>query len=175
MLPVVIVGGALGADETFRRYVREVAEKRSSAELLAGRYARSGAGRRVIAAMLTEASQASPEAATTRLMNMSRRRAVYVNAPPEAADPKNALQERYVEVLFRGAELLVWRGQGRCLRCGAELAEDNQGLYCGAHDGRDLEKSREQAAMTTTLRAVAEELGIASDRPRARRVRRTKH
>jgi hypothetical protein len=169
MLPVIVLGGVLGADETFRSYAMEVADNPHRAGTLAGRYAHSGAGRRAIEAMLIEASNAPPQALTTRLMNMSRKRAVYVEQPLADTDPKNALQERSLTKLGLGAEVVARRGARRCLECGAYRVEG----YCESHypleHGR---QERDNDAARVILRAAAEEMGLPADGPKARRVRR---
>jgi hypothetical protein len=169
MLPVIVLGAVLGGDETFRSYALEVADNPRRVAHLAGRYAHSGALRRAIAAMLIKASQAPPEALTTRLMNMSRKRAVFVEQPLEDTDPKNALQERYLLKLFRGARVVAHRGARRCLECGAYRVEG----YCDSHYPLEHgQQARDNDAARVILRAVAEQIGIPSDGPQARRVRR---
>lgn len=169
MLPVIVLGGVLGADEAFRRYALEVADDPSRAYPLAGRYARAGAGRKAIVAMLTVASEAPPKALRTRLMNMSRKRAVYVEQPLEEADPKNALQERYLARLGRGAQVVARRGARRCLECGAFKVDG----YCESHYPLEHgQQSRDNDSARVILRAVAAQMGFPTDGPEARRVRR---
>ena len=169
MLPYIALGAALGADQTFRRYAAEVADAPERADGLAGRYARSGAGRNVMSALLLIASQAPPSALTTRLMNASRKRAVYIGQPLENTDPKNALQERFVSKLHRGAQVITRRGAHQCLQCGAHKVRG----YCQSHSPLEHgQQNRDRDAARMTLRAVAEQMGIDSDGPAARRVRR---
>lgn len=169
MLPVVVLGGELGRDETFRRLALEVVGDGPRAYSLAARYARSGARRWAIAAMLIEASVAPPDALTTRLMNMSQRRAVFLNQALEDADPRNALQQRYIAKLFRGARIVARRGAHRCLECGAFRVSG----YCDSHYPLEHgQHARDSDAARVILRAVAEQLGISSHGPQARRARR---
>lgn len=81
----------------------------------------------------------------------------------------NALRPERIKALRRGARFLVLRGRRECLQCEARLATDNRGLHCSAHRahaGSDL------ATLTSTLRDVAEQIGIPTDGSQARRVRR---
>lgn len=170
VLPVEVLGGALGRDETFRRYALQVADDPARAALHARRYTRSETGRRVLAAMLLEASQAEPRLIETQLMNMGRQRGVWLEAPLEDRDPTHALQKRYLAKLLRGATVVVRRGAGCCLQCGAYKVA---ATYCESH--RPLEHgqaARDKDAARVILRAVAEQMGIPADGPEARRVRR---
>jgi hypothetical protein len=171
--PVVILGDVLAHDETFRDHAREVARDTTQADVVAARYAHSGAGRRAIAVMLMEASRcctAPVGVIATRLMNMSRNNGVFVEAPRDATEATNALQKRARDQWIRGAELLVRRGARRCLNCGAHRVRG----YCAAHKLEYGEPERDEYAMRATLRAVAEQLAIASDGPQSRRARRSK-
>ena len=102
MLPVIVLGAVLGNDETFRRLAREVDGDDEQAHRLSARYVRSGAGRRAIAAMLLSASTAPPNALTTRLMNMSRRRAAFIDGPPDEGDARYALRGETLGAFQRG-------------------------------------------------------------------------
>jgi hypothetical protein len=166
MLPVVVLGAELGVDETFRRYALDVAGDPPRADAIAVRYARSGVGRRAVATLLREATVAPPGLLTTRLMNMSTRRASFVDAPLAPGDPQNALQTRYLETLQRGALVVARRGARRCLACGAYRVIG----YCDSHDLEWGRAERDREAARVVLRAVAEELGLESPKaPKARR------
>jgi len=175
MLPVVIVGCALGGDPTFGRYAAEVAENPSSAHGLAISYCKRGAGTRAVEAMLLEASRdPRPALMATRLMNMGARNAVFLEAPLEPGDRRNAIQARTIATFQRGAELLVRRGSGQCFTCGAILARDGTGDYCAAHAGQPKwngEEERDRHALRATLRALAEHLAIPASGPASRRRR----
>jgi hypothetical protein len=173
MVPVIILGAALAADQTFQRYAAEVASNPDKAPRLAGRYCRAGAGRQVVEAMLREASRDRRPGSADRLMNLSSRRAWYEEAPLEPGDRRNALQERTLATFQHGAELLVRRGANRCLTCGRSLAHDHASRrYCASHQPGWGEEEADQAALRATLRAAAESMGFASCGPRARRTRR---
>lgn len=173
MSPVVIVGWELAHDETFGRHAMEVADAAdasSQADSLAAGYVRAGSGRRAIALMLIEA----PHCATvgimaTRLMNMSQARAVRTDAPLDVTDPQYwsaTRRDRY----RRGAEILARRGAQRCLHpdCGEPAVS---GYYCATHPTHYVEETDDRTAVRVTIRAVAEELGLRTDGPRARRMR----
>jgi hypothetical protein len=176
MEPVVIIGAALAADETFRLHAREVAKDPSRADAQAARYVRTGAGRKAVAALLLEASRHldRPPMMATHLMNMSRTRAVFSEAPLDDADARYALQARTRAQWLRGAEILVRRAARRCLGCGRPLARDNRARDCGSHELEHGQAARDRNAVKVTVRAVAEQLGIQSDGPQARRTRRSR-
>ena len=170
MLPVIVLGAVLGNDETFRRLAREVDGDDEQAHRLSARYVRSGAGRRAIAAMLLSASTAPPNALTTRLMNMSRRRAAFIDGPPDEGDARYALRGETLGAFQRRSELIARRGARRCLHCGAERVRNT---YCAAHKLEHCQQARDRDAQRVVLRAVAESLGFETDGPTARRLRRS--
>jgi hypothetical protein len=173
MLPVCLVAFELANDETFRRFAAEVAGDADKAYALAGRYCRTGGGREAVAAMLLEASRDQrPGFIATRLANLGKRRAAWLDAPLEPGDRRNALQERTAATYKLGALLLMRRGAGCCWACGALLASDQRGDYCSVH--RPRWDARDKTALRDTLRAVAEHLGVATDGPASRRQRRGK-
>jgi hypothetical protein len=173
MSPIVIVGWRLAHDETFRRHAVEVAgapDPAACADSFAAGYVRAGPGRRAVELMLLEASRcATVQAMANRLMNMSRTRAVRSDAPLDETDPKyrSAPALAHYE---RGAEIVARRGARRCLRaeCGALKVTG----YCSSHPAKRFEMTDDQTAVRVTVRAVAEELGLSTDGPRVRRVRR---
>jgi hypothetical protein len=174
MEPVVILGYALAGDETFRTYAGAVARRPESASQLAAKYARAGAGRQAIASMLAEAAGyvEYQSLMATWLMNMSRTRAVYSDAPLDSADAKYAPQERPRSKWHRGAQLLVLRGAERCRVCEAHGVKSG---YCSAHTLEHGQRERDNEATKVTLRAVAEQLGFRCHGPQARRARRSTH
>jgi len=120
--------------------------------------------------MLVEASScATVGIMATRLMNMSRTRAVRSDAPLDARDPKYWTDTRLAHYQ-RGAEILARRGAQRCLR--PECGDPRVSGYCRRHPATDTERTDDREALRATIRAVAEELGLSTDGPKARRVRR---
>jgi len=173
MSPVVIVGWKLAHDETFRRHASEVAgdpDPAARADSLAAVYVRAGSGRQAVALMLAEASRcATVGIMATRLMNMSRTRAVRSEAPLDETDPKYQAATALAHYR-RGAEILARRGARCCLR--SECGDPYVSGYCRRHPPQDFERTDDQTAVKVTIRAVAEELGLSTDGPKARRVRR---
>jgi hypothetical protein len=170
-LPTLIVGSELCHDDVFMGLAGEADGDPQLAYALAVRYARRGAPREAVAAMLVEASPTadSPVRPINRLMNMGRNNGCFVDAPLQSGDAVNALQQARIATLHRGARFLVLRGRRECLQCEARLAADNRGLHCSAHRahaGSDL------ATLTSMLRDVAEQIGIPADGSQARRIRR---
>lgn len=170
-LPTEVVGWALGHDDVFMALAAESSGDPDRAYALAARYARRGAPREAAAAMLLEASPTdSPVRPLNRLRSMGRNRGCFVDAPLQNGDAVNALQQKRIEALHRGARFLVRRGRRECLECGARLASDNRRLHCSAHEAHHAGPNR--AALIGTLRDVAEQIGIPADGSQARRVRR---
>jgi hypothetical protein len=136
----------------------------------AGNYARSGPQREAIEVMLLGLSEDySRIHPVDRLILMGRYNGCYVDAPNRAGDPVNSLQQRRIDRLFEGVEYLRRRGRRQCLRCDVQLARDNKDLHCVAHNAFD---SVDRATLQTTLRDVAQQLGIDTDGPKSRRLRR---
>lgn len=171
-LPTMIVGYEMANDSVFMRLADEAGGNLELARVLARVYVRRGPGLKAFAAMLVKASPIddSPVRPVNRLMNMGKRDR-YVGSPPKDDDPTYAVQQRYIATLERGTRLLRLRGYRRCLECWAPLAADNRRLYCSAHEG-SVWGGRDRDAMTTTLRALAVQLGYDSDGPQRRRVKR---
>ena len=168
-LPAIMLGSALAACETFRGYALEVAADENRADELARQYALRGVGRRVIHLMLVEASRAPASFLSSRLQRLGMR-AVFVNAPLDGTDARYRLRAGKVDSLSRGAEVVARRGAGVCLGCGS--AHDRDDDYCASCDPWPAERRRDRHDARELLRAVAEQVGIESDGPDARRVRR---
>jgi hypothetical protein len=97
-------------------------------------------------------------------------RAVFVNAPLDEEDARNALRAGKVESLLRGAEIVAWRGAGLCLGCGVKHNREDR--YCASCSPYPSERRADDHAAREVLRAVAEQLDIQTDGPQSRRARR---
>lgn len=166
---VWLLGIAFARTELFREQALEVAEDESRAEKFAFSYARSGAGKQVVVLMLITASRAPQNLVETRLMNLGFCGA-FEDAPLEPGDARYALRPATVESMWRGAQIVAWRGAGLCVRCGQHHDRDDD--YCASCSPKTMREVRSDDNLARqVLRQAAEGLGIESAGPQHRRRR----
>jgi len=157
----------LSDDEDFLLAVAATRKDPGQAQRIAGRYVRSGPGRKAIELILREAAAGDDRTIETRLANLGHAAGtVWSDAPPE---PGDARRDRARQRRQRGIELLARRGAQRCLHCG----EPGVIGYCSFLEADWDTRTRDAETINTTVRALAESLGFTTYGPTRRRARRS--